>query len=130
MAIDKQFNKYKSLLERYSLTNYGDDEVNYANRPIAFLDLAADEQIKLVEYCTQSFIHRVSPNHNWSSYGLKHFFENEELNSFYVLNGQFKGAMLIAGFFPAAAETLNWFYCISQKSPALVKHNKLSVKMV
>lgn len=130
MTIDKQFNKYKSLLERYSLTNYGDDEVNYANRPIAFLDLAADEQIKLVEYCTQSFIHRVSPNHNWSSYGLKHFFENEEPNSFYVLNGQFKGAMLIAGFFPVATETLNWFYCISQKSPALVKHNKLSVKMV
>lgn len=125
MAIDKQLNKHRALLEKYSLANYGDDDANCANRPIAFLDLAVDEQRRLVEYCTQSFIHRVSPNHNWTSYGLKHLFENETLSSFYVSNGQFKGAMLIAGFLPVTAETLNWFYCISQKSPALVKHNKL-----
>ena len=122
MAIDKQFSKHKALLEKYSLANYGDDEVNYTNRPIAFLDLAADEQRRLVEYCTQSFIHRVSPNRSWSSYGLKHLFENETPSSFYVSNGQFKGAMLIAGFLPVATETLNWVYRISQKSPALVKH--------
>lgn len=130
MAIDKQLNKHRALLEKYSLVNYGDDDANCANRPIAFLDLAVDEQRRLVEYCTQSFIHRVSPNHNWSSYGLKHLFEDEEPGGFYVYNGQFKGAMLIAGFIPEAADELNWIYCISQRSPALVKHNKLIVKRV
>lgn len=128
MAIDNQTDQHKALLEKYSLTNYGDDDVNHANRPIAFLDLAASEQHRLVDYCTQSFIQRASPNHNWTSYGLKHLFENEATSSFYVSNGQFKGAMLIAGFFPVAAETVNWVYRISQKSPALEKHNKLIMK--
>ncbi|MFR0500044.1 hypothetical protein ACLUYL_07480 [Limosilactobacillus reuteri subsp. suis] len=56
---------------------------------------------------------------------MKHLFEDEESGGFYVYNGQFKGAMLIAGFIPKAADELNWIYCISQRSPALVKHNKL-----
>ena len=125
MDVEKLIQQRTSLLKKY-----GRDQLKQANDPLIFQKLSPEDQQKLVSYCIQSFKHRKTPNNRWSSYGLKHLFEDEEPGGFYVYNGQFKGAMLIAGFIPEAAGELNWIYCISQKSPALVKHNKLSVKMV
>jgi hypothetical protein len=47
-----------------------------------------------------------------SSYGLKHIFENSE-DGFYLLNGAFKGAMLIMGFEPINKNDINWSFKIS-----------------
>lgn len=42
-----------------------------------------------------------------TSYGIKHDFEQER-DGFYVKNGAFKGAMLVAGLRPVDANELNW----------------------
>ena len=44
-----------------------------------------------------------------TSYGIKHDFERE---GFYLTNGQFKGAMLAAGYDPEKANELNWTFKI------------------
>ena len=41
-----------------------------------------------------------------TSYTMKHDFESA--GGFYVTNGQFKGAMLAAGYLPVKREELNW----------------------
>lgn len=46
---------------------------------------------------------------NRTSYGIKHDFERE---GFYLTNGQFKGAMLAAGYQPEDAQELNWTFKI------------------
>lgn len=43
-----------------------------------------------------------------TSYGLKHILE-DDLN-LYVTNGEFKGAMLKAGYKPKDANELNWIF--------------------
>jgi hypothetical protein len=48
----------------------------------------------------------VRTGHSYSSYGLKHVFSDSE-KGFYICNGQFKGAMLAAGFQPDV-EGINW----------------------
>lgn len=117
--------KYKLLLEKYDNKPSYWNELQYqANTPLAFLKLSKVKQQKLVEYCKKNFTHRKTPNYHWSSYGLKHFFENSQPEISHVFNGQFKGAMLIAGFIPVNLHEMNWNYCISQKSPALIKHYK------
>lgn len=45
-----------------------------------------------------------------SSYGIKHDFERE---GFYITNGQFKGAMLAAGYQPKSTRELNWIFKIT-----------------
>jgi hypothetical protein len=49
-------------------------------------------------------ISRVGPN---TSYGLKHFFEKSP-EGFYVENGQFKAAMVEAGYQPVDPKAKNW----------------------
>jgi hypothetical protein len=51
----------------------------------------------------------IKPAKTWwnrSSYGLKHDFERD--TEIYVTNGQFKGAMLKAGYEPEFYDELNW----------------------
>lgn len=50
-----------------------------------------------------------------SSYGLKHIFANDK-DGFYVCNGQFKGAMILAGFTVEDITELNWHFNVSEKS--------------
>ena len=47
--------------------------------------------------------------HVLNSYAWKHYFENDE-GGFYITNGQFKGAMLAAGYRPtkATVNEINW----------------------
>jgi hypothetical protein len=42
-----------------------------------------------------------------TSYGIKHAFEDV---GFYVTNGEFKGAMLVAGYVPKDPDELNWTF--------------------
>lgn len=43
-----------------------------------------------------------------SSYTIKHIFTRE--TELYVNNGQFKGAMLMMGFYPVDKSLMNWKY--------------------
>lgn len=51
-------------------------------------------------------------NHDISSYGIKHVFERTA-NGFYMTNGQFKGAMIAAGFKFRYSDQKNWLFNIS-----------------
>jgi uncharacterized protein YozE (UPF0346 family) len=44
-----------------------------------------------------------------TSYGMKHYFERSD-NGFYITNGQFKGAMLEAGYKPIDPHEQNWTF--------------------
>lgn len=77
-----------------------------------WLELPQDEQAALVSFCSAAFASdfiRPMKRVNESSYGLKHLFEGTE-RGFYVTNGQFKMAMLFAGFAPDDPRDHNWSY--------------------
>lgn len=54
-----------------------------------------------------------SYNPNLSSYGLKHMFEREK--DIYLTNGEYKGAMLSAGYVPKDENSVNWIFKIGKK---------------
>lgn len=84
------------------------------DHPQAFLDLPKAQQKQLVDWCCRW--EKVKSTHrNNTSYGLKHGFEGSQ-GGFYITNGQFKGAMLIAGFTPSNTSKLNWHFNISKRS--------------
>ncbi|WP_432755893.1 hypothetical protein [Staphylococcus pseudoxylosus] len=96
--------------------------MNDINQPEHFETLNQVKQNALLEFCySLSKIKTFNIKH--SSYGLKHVFERryrDELSGIfegsYVTNGQFKGAMLKAGFEVKDKEQLNWHFNVSEKS--------------
>ena len=85
------------------------------NQPEEFKKLSQREQAILTAWIRTRLTPRKTINHKHSSYGLKHFFEED---NFYVTNGAFKGAMLQCGFLPEFAQDTNWNFAISETSPA------------
>lgn len=80
--------------------------------PLAFYEMLDSEQEMLVNWCDRlDKIKTINSRH--SSYGLKHLFSARE---FYVTNGEFKGAMLAAGFTPDDVTRVNWCFNISERS--------------
>ncbi|MEX0876019.1 MAG: hypothetical protein WD114_01050 [Phycisphaerales bacterium] len=88
----------------------GLEHVHRGNRPDDFETLSDEAQMQVLNWIEQTF-EQASSTHScpMSSYGLKHWFGNESTtehswwhnpNGFYITNGQFKGAMLKAGFSP------------------------------
>jgi len=71
----------------------------------------------------QSWIHDVivpaSRRASSTSYGLKHYFEDE--TGIYVSNGAFKGAMLAAGHKPTDPNAINWTFRIEPRCICTVK---------
>ena len=92
---------------------YGD-----GNHPDEYNDLTSKEKEVLNEWirevlepCRIKSFSRSIP----TSYGLKHRFQYSDVG-FYVTNGQFKGAMLVAGFEPAYHDDLNWRFRLSKNA--------------
>lgn len=83
--------------------------------PLLFLELSPEEQMQLFTWCYNSLDKVGSINHQHTSYGLKHIFERSPLG-FYVSNGQFSGAMLIAGFKHGYIHGRNMNFNVSEKS--------------
>jgi len=77
-----------------------------ANDPRGFDDLSPAQQTALVEWIQEVLV-PVRRVFSRTSYGMKHDFEREP-DAFYIRNGEFKGAMLAAGFRPVDASELNW----------------------
>lgn len=96
--------------------------MNVINQPEHFETLNQVKQNELLEFCySLSKIKNFNIKH--SSYGLKHVFERRYCDALsgpfegsYVTNGQFKGAMLKAGFEVKDKEQLNWHFNVSEKS--------------
>lgn len=83
--------------------------------PKQFLELSSWKQIKLVNWILDKLEPSKGINKNYSSYGLKHYF-SDDVDSFYIKNGAFKGAMLVAGFKVANKDFQNWNFNIKTKS--------------
>lgn len=85
------------------------------NDPKSFEALTESEQQTLLDWIESNFIRTQTFNTKRSSYYIKHLFEK---GGFYVTNGQFKGAMLKAGFKVKNPNSDNWYFNISMRSPA------------
>ena len=84
--------------------------------------LTKDEQAQLVEWC-RSLEKSKTFNKYYTSYGLKHVFQYG--GGFYVTNGAFKQAMLLAGFSHKECESrINWRFNVSQKSITALRISK------
>ena len=80
----------------------------------------SQDDINLVcNWIRNNIIPRKTPLYGYSSYKLKHIFEHD--TKLYLTNNEFKDAMLMCGYSPVNANELNWEYCISKKSPALLR---------
>ncbi|WP_394868173.1 hypothetical protein [Staphylococcus borealis] len=96
--------------------------MNDINKPEHFEELNEVKKNALLEFCYSMNKIKTFNTRN-SSYGLKHVFERRyrealsgTLESSYVTNGQFKGAMLKAGFNVKDKSQLNWHFNVSEKS--------------
>lgn len=92
------------------------------NKPEHFDELDEAKKNALMEFCN-SLDKIESFNIRHSSYGLKHLFESkyhetlqDTFKSSYVTNGQFKGAMIKAGFNVKDKNKINWHFNVSEKS--------------
>lgn len=90
------------------------------NSPYSFYDLTKEEQTTLLDWCRQ-LEKQEKMNKKHTSYSLKHIFEK---NNFYITNGAFKEAMIVAGFDIADEKALNWTFNICGKSLKKVRNNQ------
>jgi hypothetical protein len=91
------------------------NEYQNHDSPMLFLELSQEEQMQLFAWCYSSLDKVGSINYQHTSYGMKHIFERSPLG-FYVSNGQFIGAMLVAGFKHGYIHGRNMNFNVSEKS--------------
>ena len=88
--------------------------------PAAFACLSPAQQTCLLTWIAHALrpARRASP---WSSYGVKHVYSAG--SGIYVTNGEFKGAMLAAGYPPIDPTAQNWrFRATLAPAVAAVRH--------
>lgn len=92
----------------------------YTRRDSSSFDkLSEEDQLRAIEWVKENLVQVKTPNPNNSSYGLKHILERDI--GLYMGNNAFKGLMLQCGFYPVNVGDLNWCYCISKRSPGIVR---------
>jgi hypothetical protein len=79
-----------------------------ADDPRGIVDLDPEPRMKLFDWIREAFVADRKELDALSSYQLKHAFEAEQ--NVYVTNGQFKGAMLLCGFYPTHADNQYWLF--------------------
>lgn len=89
--------------------------MEYWNRPESFKDLDDTKKEMLIKWIKEKFEPSKRTYTKRTSYGLKHDFQRD--THIYVFNGQFKGAMLEAGFKAADESKLNWHFKIKVRIP-------------
>lgn len=75
-------------------------------------------QKRVFDWIKKNLIPRKTINFDHSSYGIKHFLEDD--TGIYLTNNAFKDAMWLTGFSPFDSNELNWHYGVSKKSPAFM----------
>ena len=83
--------------------------------PDNFEKLPGERQEQLLKWIDDNLLSRKTFNIRHTSYGLKH--SVKLAGDSYFDNGQFKGAMLKAGYKVKDATSLNWVFNVSDKSP-------------
>lgn len=91
-----------------------------ANDPYAYELLSEDDQRFLLHWISENLrpIQRFNPKRR--SYEIKHWIE-EEYPDRYFTNGEFKGAMVTAGYKVQDPNADNWVFNVSEESPYLAK---------
>jgi hypothetical protein len=79
--------------------------------PEEYERLTSEERGILLDWIDQKITPAKSVYKWATSYGLKHQFEVSS-EGFYITNGQFKGAMLAAGYQPSSPYKNNWHFRI------------------
>lgn len=91
-----------------------------ANDSSAYGVLNSDKQAILQNWITETFIPSSRASSSYlpflTSYGWKHAFE-QSVDGFYVTNGEFKGAMIVAGYEPTkdSVKEINWRFKVRLK---------------
>ena len=110
--------KYKNLPIPKRVEFYGDGDARECfeenDSPLLFYELTNEQQKSVVDWCKQ-FKQVKGYHYGVTSYGMKHDFERSR-GGFYMTNGAFKGAMVVAGFKVANEKNLNWHFNISKRS--------------
>jgi transcriptional regulator with XRE-family HTH domain len=88
------------------------------NLPIEFNDMDPERRKLLLDWIYQNLNYCSSVNSKHTSYGMKHIYQSKTGN--YVTNGEFKGAMLEAGFkmVPCSKTSINCHFSVSERSLA------------
>ena len=94
--------------------------MNDIDMPERFTELPVNQQKELVKWISENLKSRQTFNSSYTSFGLKDIFEKCHPACF-VKNGEFKGAMLKAGFKVKDKTATNWVFNVSKKSPAIEK---------
>jgi hypothetical protein len=82
------------------------------NPPTEYEQLASAKKELLAHWIRKAMKPSSKYDEQHSSYGIKHHFEQE--TGIYVSNGEFKGAMLIAGYLPKRVTHQNWTFQIAK----------------
>ncbi len=90
--------------------------LNKVNQPSSYERLSESEKAALQEWIGRELVPSNTMGEH-CSYGLKHIYER--LGGSYVNNGEFKGAMLVAGYEPLDRKELNWQFLYKTRDPAL-----------
>lgn len=83
------------------------------NNPTDYAELSGPERETLAGWIRGALEPAKRPDRR-TSYGLKHAFE-ASTSGFYVTNGQFKGAMIEAGFAPVDPGRSNWRFRVKDR---------------
>ena len=108
-------NSYSNSYSNHEVSSYEGLTAYTENDDNHFKDLTEEEQQKSLMWLKANVFPRKTPLRLPTSYGMKHVLQFR--TGIYMTNNQFKEAMLICGFKPVEAEELNWWYCVSKKSP-------------
>ncbi len=90
------------------------------NNPDDFKNLTEEQQEILQDWILKNLERDNRFDLATNSYDLKHIF-SDSLNGFYITNGQFKGAMLAAGYEVKDELLENWCFNVSKRSIDQVK---------
>lgn len=90
------------------------------NSPNNYEELIPEKQDILQDWIFKNFEISERFHLGNASNNLKNLFENSP-EGFYITNGQFKGAMLIAGYRVKDDKQLNWYFNISKRSFKIIK---------
>lgn len=89
--------------------------------PEKFDQLPQEHQDALLDWIDSNLKPIQGFNALHTSYGLKHLVHLENGEDSYFTNGEFKGAMLKAGYKVRNSSELNWVFNVSQRSSAFTR---------
>lgn len=94
--------------------------MNEIDSPDKFQELPEERRQFLLNWIANNLkpIQRINLNHH--SYEMKHWVEDEYPEEYFT-NGEFKGAMLEAGYRVKDSSAQNWQFNVSEQSPYLEK---------